>query len=196
MARPREFDRQDVLGKAMEVFWTHGYEGTSMSDLVIAMGLKKGSIYQAFGDKHSLFLEALTTYVDDRYRHYQWIARGPHAPIEKLKIMLTNLPSDEDEQEKTIRMGCFSTNTQVELAPHDGKVKELLESHTARIESLLAEIVKQGQDTGQICTDQSSEDIAISLNILRRGIMVDRRLGTDMKRVETIAELYLAKLAP
>ncbi len=59
MARQKEFDRDEVLHKAMEVFWTRGYEGTSIQDLVKHMGINRQSIYDTFGDKHSLFLQAL-----------------------------------------------------------------------------------------------------------------------------------------
>ena len=59
MARPREFDISDALDRAMEAFWRHGYEATSMADLMEAMSLQKGSIYKAFNDKHSLFMAAL-----------------------------------------------------------------------------------------------------------------------------------------
>ncbi len=74
MARPREFDRDEVLDKAIEVFWTQGYDGTSVQDLVDAMGIQRGSLYAAFGDKHQLFLEAL-----DRYEN---VARGEYERLE------------------------------------------------------------------------------------------------------------------
>src|SRR5438270_3476195 len=66
MARQKEFDRDEVLHKAMEVFWTRGYERALIHDLVKHMGINRQSIYDTFGDKHSLFLQAL-----DRYREIQ-----------------------------------------------------------------------------------------------------------------------------
>ena len=66
MARQKEFDRDEVLHKAMEVFWMRGYEGTSIQDLVKYMGINRQSIYDTFGDKHTLFLQSL-----DRYREIQ-----------------------------------------------------------------------------------------------------------------------------
>ena len=59
VGRPREFDLEEALDAAMQAFWAHGYESTSMADLMLAMDLQKGSIYKAFGDKHSLFIQAL-----------------------------------------------------------------------------------------------------------------------------------------
>ena len=66
MTRQKEFDRDEVLHRAMEVFWTRGYEGASIQDLVKHMGINRQSIYDTFGDKHTLFLQAL-----DRYREIQ-----------------------------------------------------------------------------------------------------------------------------
>ena len=63
--RPREFDTDDVLEAAMQCFWSNGYESTSLADLVAATGLHKGSLYQAFGDKHSLFIRSLKRYLSD-----------------------------------------------------------------------------------------------------------------------------------
>jgi len=59
MARPREFDRNLVLEKAMQVFWSQGYEATSLTDLARSMGLSKSSLYDTFGSKHDLFLESI-----------------------------------------------------------------------------------------------------------------------------------------
>ncbi len=74
MARPREFDLNQVLEKAMDVFWKQGYHATSISDLTEAMGLLRGSVYAAFGDKHQLFLAALERYMEKGLRVLEKIA--------------------------------------------------------------------------------------------------------------------------
>ncbi|MEK9754967.1 MAG: helix-turn-helix domain-containing protein, partial [Rhodospirillaceae bacterium] len=65
MARPREFNREQVLERAMQVFWSKGYAATSMRDLTEAMGLSKSSLYDTFGSKHDLFLESIDFYRDN-----------------------------------------------------------------------------------------------------------------------------------
>ena len=72
VARPRRFDERDVVDQAMELFWTRGYEGTSVTDLTAELGVHPGSMYRTFGDKHALFLRALA-----RYRETQAQALAP-----------------------------------------------------------------------------------------------------------------------
>ena len=63
MGRPRQYDPEIALDAAQMAFWSHGYAGTSVADLCAATGLKKGSLYQAFGDKHALFMQVLERYL-------------------------------------------------------------------------------------------------------------------------------------
>ena len=78
--RPREFDEDDVLDRVVRQFWQHGYEATSLTDLVIATGVQKGSLYKAFGDKHALFMMALDRYVTNAERETRnRLQHGPSA---------------------------------------------------------------------------------------------------------------------
>ena len=77
MARPREFDRDEVLDLAIKVFWTRGYDRTSVQDLVNSMGIQRGSLYAAFGGKQPLFLEALDRYEGSFYRKMVGILSEP-----------------------------------------------------------------------------------------------------------------------
>ena len=76
VGRPREFDVDKALDAAMQAFWAKGYEATSMADLMAATGLHKGSIYGAFGDKHALFVEALTRYLADMRQIERSVLKG------------------------------------------------------------------------------------------------------------------------
>jgi TetR/AcrR family transcriptional regulator, transcriptional repressor for nem operon len=75
MPRPRHFDEQDVVDRAMELFWTEGYEATSVTDLTAQLGVHSGSLYRTFGDEHALFVRAL-----GRYRETQAIPLAPASP--------------------------------------------------------------------------------------------------------------------
>ena len=94
MARPRTFDEGDVVAAARDEFWNRGYAATSVDDLTAATGLGKGSLYGAFGDKHSIYLRALDDYItssladvraglrDPAYSAYERLTRHIRAPIE------------------------------------------------------------------------------------------------------------------
>src|SRR4029077_8154543 len=114
MARQKEFNRDEVLHKAMEDFWTRGYERASIQDLVKHMGINRQSIYDTFGDKHSLFLESL-----DRYREIQ--SRKVFAVLERPGSVKKNLRQlFEEVVAKALsaegRRGCFVGNSMSELA--------------------------------------------------------------------------------
>src|SRR5207237_6339181 len=85
MARQKEFDRDEVLHKAMEVFWARGYEGSSIQDLVKHMGINRQSIYDTFGDKHTLFLEALDLYRDIQSRKVFEVLERPGSMKKNLR---------------------------------------------------------------------------------------------------------------
>ncbi len=81
VGRPREFDVEQVLDAAMKAFWANGYESTSLADLVSVTGLHKGSLYQAFGDKHSLFIQTLNRYLQNIRHHKNQILMQADTPL-------------------------------------------------------------------------------------------------------------------
>ncbi len=79
MARHKKFEREEVLGKAMETFWRYGYQGTSIQDLLENMGINRGSLYDTFGNKRSLFLAAIA--------HYDETVSKMRSPVSKPLIL-------------------------------------------------------------------------------------------------------------
>jgi TetR/AcrR family transcriptional repressor of nem operon len=88
MARPREFDMDEALDAAIGTFWTQGYEATSMTDLMEATGLHKGSLYKAFDDKHDLFMKSLSRYLDNHWETMQAILGEARSPLEGVRAWL------------------------------------------------------------------------------------------------------------
>jgi len=119
MARPREFDKDSVLQSIKNVFWEKGYEGASYPDLTAASGLHKGSLYAAFGDKKSLYLEALKNYDDHEVFEAvtllsQNIESGSPSKIETLfNIIIDAVKIHHDYR------GCLLCNAAIDQAPHD-----------------------------------------------------------------------------
>lgn len=161
MARPREFDLDEVLDAAMQTFWHRGYEATSLADLMVATGLKKGSLYKAFKDKRSLFLQALGRYFDQAYRFHQSAIAEAASPKEGLRNWLQHVLEVYGGYSDC--RGCFGVNTLVELAPHDEVVKQRLHAAHDRLEQLLVETIARGQALGELRQDVSAEDLAALL---------------------------------
>src|SRR5438477_9078921 len=148
MARQKEFNREEVRHKAMEVFWTRGYQGASIQDLVKHMGINRQSIYDTFGDKHSLFLQAL-----DRYREIQ--SRKIFEVLERPGSMKKNLRRLFEETVARAlsaegRRGCFVGNSMSELA---GRCKEIATrtcNSAASAEKIFRRALERGREQGEL----------------------------------------------
>lgn len=158
-----------ALDAAMDAFWTHGYEATSLADLMEATGLKKGSIYKAFADKHTLFMQALERYLDGMHQRMQQAveeADSPRAGIRAWMRMAADMCQCQD-----VQRGCLALNTAVELGPHDTAAAALLERHHAWMARFLTATVERGQARGEFRDDLPAEQLAKSLLVFGAGLL-------------------------
>lgn len=143
----------------MEAFWAKGYESTSLNDLMAATGLHKGSLYQAFGDKHSLFIEALKRYLGEMMRVGREAVEGAATPLDGLRSFAHRI-IDLTGKDDGVPKGCMALNALVELAPHDPEVRELLQAQVARARSGITGMIAAAQEAGQISAERSPELVA------------------------------------
>lgn len=186
MARLREFDTEAALDSAMQAFWLRGYEATSLADLMAATGLKKGSIYKAFKDKHSLFILALRRYLEQsnvHHRQYLEEATSPKAGISQWMHSII-----EQRGHDPSRRGCFMLNSVVELAPHDETVNQLLSAHIERVQTLLSRAIAQGQTLGEFRTDIPAQDLSALLLNLLHGIVTRSKGPIALKDLQKQAD--------
>lgn len=183
VGRPREFDIEKVLDDAMRAFWANGYEATSLVDLMKATGLHKGSLYQAFGDKHSLFLQSLKYYLDDMRQQKTALLKAAPTPLEGISAVAHGMIEIAND-DRDCPAGCMAINALVELAPHDTKVQEILGAHTNAMRSSLEETVAAAQEQGQIAKTRPPELITAIIMTFMAGI------GTQMKGALTKAEAH------
>jgi len=168
MARLREFDTEEVLDRAMDVFWRQGYEATSVSNLLEATGLQKGSLYQAFGDKHSLFMTVLERYM----AHGEELAERIFREVPAGEAVATWISTMHQESERVgCERGCFLWNTTSELAPHDSEVRVLLNAHFTRMSVRITDVIRRGQAEGAYRTDVSAESLTTFLMTAAAGIV-------------------------
>lgn len=144
MARPREFDIDTALDAAMGVFWARGYEGTSLRDLLAAMGIARGSLYKAFRDKHAIYLAALDRYdrsvIEDGVMTLSNSAAGDG--LDRIRHFLAAAARSDD------RRGCFLCNAAVDRAPLDVEVRTRVRAMMDRLERAIAKALAQSRAAG------------------------------------------------
>jgi TetR/AcrR family transcriptional repressor of nem operon len=192
MARPREFDLDEILDAAMDTFWHRGYEATSLADLMVATGLKKGSIYKAFKDKHSLFLQALGRYLNQAYQFHRTEMSKGSSPRERLRNWLQR--TLEVYGDYSDCRGCFGVNSLVELAPHDDEVKKLLQNNNQRLQQLLTQTIAEGQASGEFRQDANAADLALLLLYILTGMFTSLKASISPEVMKHQADLAITVL--
>lgn len=141
MARPREFDEQQVIEKLMTVFWEQGYESTTMQDLVAASGLLKGSLYGAFGDKQAIYLAALEHYNRTRIHAQIEILNGEGSVRQKVARLFDNVI--ETTRRGLYAGGCLLCNASLEKAVSDPPVKNEVKTTIRRLKVAIVDALKR-----------------------------------------------------
>jgi TetR/AcrR family transcriptional repressor of nem operon len=146
MARPRNFDRDQVLDIAIDVFRNKGYEGTSAEDLVVAMGIGRQSLYGAFGDKRSLYLEALKRYNASSVAELIGTKRSA-SPIETIESMLLHFSRHHANSETS---ACLGVNAICEFGTSDEDVQRITRESGKPLERFLERLLSDAKDNGEI----------------------------------------------
>jgi len=192
MARTKDFDEDEVLKKAMNLFWHKGYNGTSMQDLVDGLGISRSSMYDTFGDKHTLFIRSLENYKQMATAELKAVV--DNAPTAKAAIRrmfeLTVAELLSDNQHK----GCFLVNAGVEMAPHDTEVNKMLCDNDRQLEKYFNEAIRKGQDSGEISNEQSSHALAQFILNSIKGMRVTAKSAADKKVFRDIVEVTMKVL--
>jgi TetR/AcrR family transcriptional regulator, transcriptional repressor for nem operon len=192
MARPREFDEATALEAAVECFWHRGYAATSVRDLAENMGISAPSLYNAYGDKHRLFVQALEHYLD--YSTRARIKRlenslPPKRAIQKFIEEIIERSVNDRE-----RRGCFLINSALEVAPHDKELGRLIADRLAEIERFFYRAIKAAQIEGAVPRSRAAKDLARLLLGVLLGIRVLARSKPERALLEGVARPALALL--
>lgn len=191
MGRPPQFNEQQVLKNAMNVFWRHGYTGTSLSGLRAATGLNPGSIYNHFGSKKELFLQALGFYINAVVGERITTVLNRGEPLEGIESFFTTAFEPVPLQDL---IGCLLTNTALDREIEDGQINAVVRDGIGRIEQAIAARLDQAQAAGDISPDIDSRDAAIHLVSCFQGLSVIGRLTKDKQRLAVITEQAMRML--
>jgi TetR/AcrR family transcriptional repressor of nem operon len=191
MARPREFNEATVLEAAMRCFWAQGYELTSVRDLAEQMGITGASLYNAFGDKRSLYRRALGYYLEQSVRERIARVEGlpPYAAIRAFFDEIIER-SVTDKQ----RRGCMLVNSALEVAPYDAEFKKLVSKEMIFIETFFRRCIIAGQQAGTISAIRPAAELAKMLLSVLLGIRVLARTRPQGAVLEGAADSVLELL--
>ena len=190
MPRLKEFNPDDALDKAMQVFWHKGYEATSMEDLLKAMDLNRGSLYDTFGDKRTLFLKVMdrycTTFVEPKFSLLD--QPGPVHPTLRRFINGMIEGGLADPQ----RRGCFISNTVMELSPHEEEIAGRLRQALKMAEDAFFKILVRAKQQDELKHDTDPRALARFLTTMMQGTVVMIKAGASAEAVHQTAETALS----
>ncbi|NQX59863.1 TetR/AcrR family transcriptional regulator [Paenibacillus qinlingensis] len=191
MARSKEFDEDAVLLKAMRLFWEQGYEKTSMMDLVTQMGVHKRSMYDTYGDKHSLYIKALKRYNEMIEQSVRNLVNGASSAEEGIRLLL-EMAVNQDKNE--LPKGCLMVNTAVEMATHDPESKLWVTQNFTSSEQLMRELIEAGQQSGELDKSLDAEMLSFYFNNAYTGLLVMSKTTDDKEKLYKIIETTMSMI--
>ncbi|NUP28099.1 MAG: TetR/AcrR family transcriptional regulator [Nocardia sp.] len=200
MARPRNFDQEQVVDAATLQFRRAGLHATSAEDLCRATGLGRSSLYNTFGSKDELFAQCLEAYLGRTLARTEEIIGDPdRGVVERIEMLLRAVAVEEAERIAAgAPRGCLAVNAVTELADdpdHAGSIERIGRDTTARL-ALLAAVLRVGQSTGEVTTSVSAEGLAAFVNSAVAGLRVSSQGRVAAPWCDEIVEAALRALRP
>ncbi len=188
MARPREFDEQDVLARARAEFWSNGVAATPISSLSEATGLSVGSIYKAFGSKDELCARTLEDYLDRARTSIAAVIDAEPTPWDGIRAWLDG--AIEGAVDPSPTRGCYAVELAAERAAVDERVRSLLIDHDERLRGIIGGAVSRAREAGQITGDV--DGITRLLFTTVNGLQVEARKGISRDAARLVIDTALA----
>jgi len=189
--RPSIFDEEKVLEKARELFWTRGYEATSLDQLLAVMGMGKSSFYHAFGSKKELFEKIMDRFVNDAIHRLAADLPTHPRPMERIREFFRGIAGGPSQLHLK---GCFMGNTVVELINTERSLSARAAKKLERLEELFRTYIETAQRTGELQTKEDPAVLALYLLTVWNGLNVTRRVHPDAGSLAPLIELQLQLL--
>jgi TetR/AcrR family transcriptional repressor of nem operon len=191
MARPREFDREEVLEEAIKVFADHGFGGTSTDVLLKAMGISRQSMYDTFGDKRRLYLEALQRYSAGSVSTIiRSLNTGP-SPLKGLEAALLAFASRPSAE---AALGCMGVSSACEFGRSDREIAVANEASARTLQAALERIIADGKASGEVGSDVDVRTAAQFIGVTLSGMKVAARGGVPAGTLRDIARMAIRSL--
>ncbi len=190
MARQKEFDRVDALNQALDVFWQKGYAATSTTDLLEAMQIGRQSLYDTFGDKRSLYLEALTRYGEDSVTDLLRNLKGdtPLAAIDNMLQAFASRPRRDNAK------GCMGVNAIAEFGTSDEDVNAQRDASGRRLNRAVEEQLRAAAASGEIPAETDIAQAVAYVAATLSGMKISAKAGASIATLRAIASFAVQGL--
>jgi TetR/AcrR family transcriptional regulator, transcriptional repressor for nem operon len=192
VARPREFNEQDALNQALQVFWDKGYEATSLHDLTGVMEISKSSFYDTFSSKHDLFLTCLDLYTQTQRKWVLSVLESDRPVRESIAAVL-QFVIDEVIDDGNLR-GCFLGNCAVEVGQRDQAVAKRVSEGFDYFNGTFEHTLQRGIDEGQLTTIKDVSAAASYLVSSLNGLRIMAIANPDRKRLEGVMKMVMSNI--
>jgi TetR/AcrR family transcriptional repressor of nem operon len=177
--RPKQFDREEVLQRAMELFWLRGYEAASLPELLKTMGISRQSLYDTFGNKRELYVSAILHYRATQLSQALALLDRDGSGLENVRDLVRFF---EELAADTRCRGCFVANALVEMGPHDPEIAHLLQETLEILREGVERALREAQARGELALTKSPEGLSRALTNAMIGLAVTGRL--EVRRSE------------
>jgi AcrR family transcriptional regulator len=189
--RPTNFNHEEALEKALQVFWSHGYEGASMSALTEALGINKPSIYAAFGNKEELFRKVLAQYTTGPAAFVAEAMKEPSARLVVEKFLMRAVDFFSD---KSTPNGCMIVQGALTCAQSSSKIQQELITYRNGIETMLTKRFDLAKTQGDLPPNLNTKQLAKYIATIHQGMSVQATSGATREELIAIVEIALKNL--
>lgn len=192
MPRVKQFNEDEVLKKAMCLFWRNGYHATSMQDLVNYLGINRASIYDTYGDKKALFDKAFEHYLEINHEQVLAFFKSQKSVKSGFRVFFERgIQEAVCDQE---RKGCFAINVGSELVPNDNEMAEVLVQNKRFFEKAFYNFLLSGVEKGEISSGKDLKALARSIHTFYNGLKIVSKTDTDEKALLASVDVFLTLL--
>lgn len=187
----KQFDRDEALQRAMQVFWEKGYNATSIQDLVDAAGINRSSMYSTFGDKEALFLQSLEMYTDMHYAELRDALSGRAKPLTRLKRGMRRMFERVTAEEFN---GCLAANTATELGVSHPDVARIVRAMLTRGIRAVRQVLDEAVEAGELDPATDTARLATFFVTFMQGAAVMHQAGNPNADIEALLEGVLSNV--
>lgn len=189
MPRQKEFDYEEKLTVARDIFWKNGYNATSMNDLENAMKINRSSMYLTYGNKHELFIKSLNQYIQNKSKQYSEAAAKGSNPLEAVKNIINSVFESAIKE-----TNCLFTNSIYELALADKEVGEILKKETLSAVEQIETLLDKAKENGSLKTDKPTRALAHFIVSGLASMYYNQILFSDKKLTKQSAEILFQSI--